>query len=151
MNNVLLPSRSRLGRWLTLAGSIVAFAATHAQIIPESSLPVGRLGASQFITPVNQRLTPAGKQLELPNIRPEVLALSPDGRLLVTSGQTHELIAIDPQNAQILQHVPLPADAGTNAPSKPVSEAVLNPDLKAQASYTGLAFSPDGSKIYLAN
>ena len=30
-------------------------------------------------------------------------------------------------------------------------EAILNPDEKAQLSFTGLEFSPDGSRIYLAN
>ena len=32
-----------------------------------------------------------------------------------------------------------------------VSEQILNPDKDAQASYTGLIFSPDGRRIYLSN
>ena len=80
----------------------------------------------------------------------QALALSPDGRLLVTSGQTNQLIVIDSFSGQILQRVPLP-DAGKNQPERSVSDAVLVPDLGAQLSFTGLAFSPDGSRIYLAN
>jgi YVTN family beta-propeller protein len=45
--------------------------------------------------------------------------------------------------------VPLPAD--TLPEQGPVSAEILNPDSKAQLSFTGLAFSPDGSRIYLSN
>src|ERR1051326_6513025 len=57
---------------------------------------VGRLGSNRFYTPVNQVLTPAGLQVELPGMRPQALALSPDGKLLVTPGKTHELVVINP-------------------------------------------------------
>ncbi len=106
--------------------------------------------ADGFETPVNQLLTPAGRQVELPGMRPQALALSPDKRLLVTAGQTHELVVLDPLSGNILQHVPLP-DAGEDHAPVPVSEAILAPDLKAQLSYTGLIFSPDGSRLYMAN
>ena len=42
-----------------------------------------------FITPVNQVVTPAGILVELSGMRPQALALSPDGKLLVTAGLTH--------------------------------------------------------------
>jgi YVTN family beta-propeller protein len=109
------------------------------------------LGQAREISAVNQLLSPAGMQVELPGMRPEALALSPDARLLVTSGQTHELVVLESQTGRIIQRVLLPPDTNTNAPTKPVSEAVLNPDLKAQISFTGLVFSPDGSRIYFAN
>ena len=44
-------------------------------------------------TPVNQLVTPAGILVSLPGMRPNALALSPDGKLLVTSGLLPELIA----------------------------------------------------------
>jgi DNA-binding beta-propeller fold protein YncE len=112
---------------------------------------VGANDINFFSTPVNQLLTPAGKQVELPGMRPESLALSPDGKLLVTSGTTHELVVVDPATGQILQHVKLPTDNIKDAPTQPVSDVFLNADLKAQASFTGLVFSPDGSRIYLSN
>src|SRR6516162_2485310 len=62
---------------------------------------VGRLGTNRLYTPVNQVLTPAGLQVELPGLRPQALALSPDGRLLVTSGKTHELVVIDAHSARV--------------------------------------------------
>ena len=117
---------------------------------PATSDPVGPNGADGFETPVNQLLTPAGRQVELPGMRPQALALSPDKRLLVTAGQTHELVALDPLSGKILQHVPLP-DAGKDRPSGPVSLAIPAPDLRAGISYTGLIFSPDGSRLYMAN
>src|SRR5712691_2825525 len=119
---------------------------------PATCAPVGRINTNEFATPVHQRLTPAGTQLELPGMRPLALALSPDGRLLVTAGLSHELVVVNPVPGQIEQHVPLPADDDTsNRPGGAVSEVVLDPDLKAQMSFTGLAFSPNGSRIYLAN
>ena len=42
------------------------------------------------MTPVNQVLTPIGRQVDLPGMRPQGVALSPDGKLLVVSGKTSE-------------------------------------------------------------
>ena len=109
---------------------------------------VGR-NTNGLVTPVNQLVTPAGKQVELPGIRPNALALSPDGKILVTAGLTHELLVVDPAAGKILQRVSLPSDKTRE--QAPVSVEILNPDGKAQLSFTGLAFSPDGSRIYLSN
>jgi len=100
-------------------------------------------------TPVNQRVTPAGTQVGLPGMRPQALALSPDGKILVTSGLTHELVVVNPATGKIWQRVPFPSDKVQE--EKPIVEGILNPDEKAQLSFTGLAFSPDGSRIYLSN
>ena len=121
------------------------------QTFGSTSLTVGRMGANEFETPVNQRLTPAGTLVELADMRPQALALSPDGRLLVTAGMTHNLVVLDSVSGKILQYVPFPQDAGNDLGAAPVSETILEPDLKAQLSFTGLAFSPDGSRIYMAN
>lgn len=68
---------------------------------------VGRLGTNFHVTPTSQILTPAGLQVELPKMRPQALALSPDGRLLVTSGRAGKLVVIDPASGLILQSVAL--------------------------------------------
>src|SRR4051812_1374212 len=57
---------------------------------------VGRVGPNRAVTPVNQVLTPFGRVVELPGLRPQALALSPDGRLLIVSGKSSELVVIDP-------------------------------------------------------
>lgn len=109
---------------------------------------VGRVSGG-LVTPVNQLVTPAGTLIELPRMRPQALALSPDGKLLVTAGLTHELVVLDPVTGKILQHVDLPSD---KAPAQASPDAaILDADDKAQLSFTGLTFSPDGSRIYLAN
>ena len=109
---------------------------------------VGR-GANGLVTPVNQLVTPAGIQVELPRVRPNALALSPDGKLLVTAGLTHELVVVEPATGTISQHVAFPSDKIQE--EAPVSTEILDANKKPQLSFTGLAFSPDGSRIYLAN
>jgi len=101
-------------------------------------------------TPVNQVITPAGVLLELPGVRPNALALSPDGQRLVTAGLTQRLIVVNPKTARILQKVRLPAEDDL-PPTATVSNSIVQPNEKAKLSFTGLVFSPDGSRIYLAN
>ena len=134
---------------LMLSLSRIGFRAQAEADLSFTAEPVGRPATNRFITPVNQILTPAGTLTELPGIRPQALALSPDGQTLATSGLTHELIVIDPGTGSIRQRVPFPS--GQLLPAAPVSPELLNPDAKAQISFTGLAFSPDGSRIYLSN
>ena len=112
---------------------------------------VGKIGTNIFYTPANQILTPAGIQVALPGMRPQAIALSPNKKILVTSGKTHDLVVIDPRNGKILQNVPLPSDKDTDPSPKPVSAEILKPDTEGQLSFTGLIFSPDGARIYLAN
>jgi DNA-binding beta-propeller fold protein YncE len=112
---------------------------------------VGHRRDGSVLTPVNQVLTPLGKQIDLPGLRPQALALSPNGRLLVTSGKTSELVVIDPARAVIKQRVLLPAEESETAVEPPVSEQVLHPDEEGLLSYTGLIFSPSGSEIYMSN
>jgi DNA-binding beta-propeller fold protein YncE len=109
---------------------------------------VGRNGDTT-ITPVNQVVTPAGKLTDLPGMRPQALALSPDERILVTAGLTHVLVALDPATGAILQRVSLPT--GQVGENGPVAPAILNPDEKAQMSYAGLIFSPNGGRIYMSD
>ncbi len=114
--------------------------------------PVKRSSTNRIMTPVNQWVTPTGRVLELPEMRPQALALSPNGKILVTSGKTHELVVVDPVNSTIRQRVPLPAESvGQAANPDAVSSHILKPDDEGQVSFTGLVFSPDGARIYLAN
>jgi len=115
------------------------------------TLLVGRHRDDVIVTPVNQLLTPAGIQVELPGMRPQAIALSPDGKLLVISGKTSQLVVINPDNGEILQRVNLPAEGQHEPPPDAVSPNILNPDRSGQVSYTGLVFSPDGKWIYMSN
>jgi YVTN family beta-propeller protein len=111
---------------------------------------VGRISEQKVMLPVSQILTPAGQQVELPKMRPQALALSPNGRLLVTSGKTTNLVVIDPDSGKILQRVSLPSDKTTEPPPD-VSSHIIQPEKDAQLSFTGLIFSPDGKRVYLSN
>src|SRR5208337_2865178 len=94
-------------------GLLAAVALTTMRVVasPENfeatTEAVGRV-TNGIETPVNQLVTPAGTVVELPGMRPQALALSPDGNLLVTAGLTHELVVLDPATREILQRVPLP-------------------------------------------
>jgi len=141
---------------LVVAGCILAVATgcqSEMQISPGGATHefVGRLASKRYYTPVNQILTPTGLQVELPGMRPQALALSPDGSLLVTAGKTHDLVVINPYSGAILQHVALPSEDDKEPNPAPVSGQILEPDTKGQLSFTGLIFSPDGKRIYLAN
>jgi YVTN family beta-propeller protein len=84
-------------------------------------------------------------------MRPQALALSPDGRLLVAAGKTHDLVVLDPATGEILQRLAFPSDKGTEVTPDSVPQEILHPDRDAQLSFTGLAFSPDGTRFYLAS
>ncbi len=112
---------------------------------------VGQLDANRIYTPVNQVLTPAGRQVELPGLRPQAMALSPDGRLLAVSGHTPEVVVLDPATGSIRQRVPLPSEADEDLSTDVVSTHIMAPDKSGQVSFTGLVFSPDGTRLYLAN
>jgi YVTN family beta-propeller protein len=114
-----------------------------------STETVGQAGPQRYVTPIHQVLTPTGIQVELPGLRPQAVALSPDGRLLATSGKTRQLILLDPKTGDIRQRVTLPSSE-TRSPND-VSSHILKPDESGQLSYTGLIFSPDGTRIYLSN
>ncbi|MGC8743694.1 MAG: bifunctional YncE family protein/alkaline phosphatase family protein [Verrucomicrobiia bacterium] len=118
--------------------------------INRTRLPAGKIAENRYYTPANQILTPSGIQVELPGMRPQALALSPDGKILVTSGKTHDLVVINPQTGAILKKVPLPSEKDLKPPES-ISTHILSPDKEGQLSFTGLIFSPDGKRIYLAN
>ena len=123
----------------------VDFGATSETVGPHDA----GLMQKRFVTPVNQTITPAGVQIQLPGLRPNALALSPDHSLLVTAGLGSQLLVLDAQTGKILQRVAFPKDQ--TPLEAPVSAAILNPDHPAQLSFTGLVFSPDGTRIYLSN
>jgi len=112
---------------------------------------VGVTGPDRTVLPVNQVLGPAGTQIPLPGLRPQALALSPDGRILAVSGKASELVIIDPSAGTIIQRVALPSEGQNKPPPESLSTGILEPDEKGQLSYTGLIFSPDGRRIYLSN
>jgi len=130
---------------------VVCFAAASGRAASEGDQErVGYAEDSRAVTPVNQWITPFGRQLDLPEMRPQALALSPGGKLLVTAGKTSELVVIDPKSAAIRQRVLLPSER-TQEEQTPVSEQVLYPDESGQLSFTGLIFSPAGDRIYMSD
>lgn len=135
-----------------------AFRAAAALIVASISiaLVVERRGlcAPQAIvtaeSPLNQTITPAGELIELPDMRPQVLAISPNGRWLMTSGKTNKLVVINAETMKVAQSVDFPSNDQLSEPSN-VSDNILKPDPTALVSYTGLVGSSDGKHVYVSN
>ena len=136
---------------LLLAGGGTIPRQLFAEDVPSFDATTNAVGrnAGGLETPANQIVTPAGTQVELPGVRPNALALSSDGRLLVTAGIAHELVVLDPATGTVLQKVALSSGQVRELP--PLTAAILGADEKAQLSFTGLKISPDGTRIYLSN
>lgn len=122
----------------------------RAQESPPADERVGRTSPIRAVTPVNQVLTPFGRQVDLEGLRPQALALSPDGRLLVVSGKTSEIVVLDPELGAVRQRIPFPKPQDAKIPPGS-SPNILKPDESGQVSYTGLLFSADASRIYVSD
>lgn len=146
-----MPQRANSHSFAALLIAALVFESAVAAASPGTTEPVGPAGPNRFVTPSSQILTPAGKQVFLPDLRPQAIALSPDGRMLIASGKTAELIVVNPVTGEVIQRVALPADAKAEGPQDPISTHLLRPDTHGQLSFTGLIFSRDGRRIYLSN
>lgn len=137
-------------RRVTVAASLTLAAVACGSRADDPQERVGRAADDRVVTPVNQLLTPAGIQLHLPGMRPQALAISPDGRLLVTSGKTNELVVIDAASGAVVGRVRPPAD-DIRQPPADASDRNLAPDTGAVQSFTGLVFAADGRRVYMSN
>ena len=137
----------REARWLVWAACLSPCVVVTAEDPTER---VGRMAEGRAVTPVNQVVTPAGRQVELPGLRPNAVAISPDGRLLATSGKTNEVVIVDPVTGDVIQRVKPPAG---DVVEPPAEGDVRNqkPDTKAIESFTGLVFSPDGRRLLMSD
>ena len=137
--------------WILSLPGVISARAQSAEQFGATTKTVG-WQTNGFETPDNQFLTPAGRLVGLPGVRPNALALSPDGKALATSGMQPELIIVDAATGSIRQRVPFPSDQqlpALDSVSKVVPVLNLNP--KDKLSFTGIVFSPDGARIYLSN
>jgi len=101
------------------------------------STKVGRGEGNRYTTPTGQILTPAGQQIELPGLRPQALAFSPDRRIVVTAGKTNAIILIDAATGQILQRASLSTnrtEAKAEAKRKESDDPADSPELRHQES-----------------
>lgn len=137
-------------RLTILAAALIACRPIHSGE-PTDHETVGRKADGRVALPVNQQVTPAGRQLELPGLRPQVLALSPDGSVLVTSGKTSELVIVDAATGVVCQRVAMPGKSDTASSPAPASANFLKPDKDALVSFTGLVFSRDGRRLFLSD
>ena len=141
------------------AGQVTAFPQSMIRKT-ESESNVGRVGLNRYLTPTGQVLSPEGMQVELPGMRPQSLALSPDAKLLAVSGKTHQLVLLHPATGQILQRINVFTNlfettltAITNSTAVPakvsyVTAMKARPSVNASFYLSSLVFSPDGKWIY---
>ncbi len=142
--------QGRQGKIAALSWIAIMVTMSHAISQDSSRERVGRDEAGSLMTPVHQRITPYGAWVELPGLRPQAVAISPDGTVGITSGKTNKLVVFEPRTGKLLQSVDMPNEAlsidrSANAPNN------LKPDEKEILSFTGLIFSKDGKQIYFSN
>ncbi|MBL8729444.1 MAG: phosphoesterase [Planctomycetes bacterium] len=136
----------------TMACSLLTLACSAPEPVrlPATREPVGRAADGRQLTPVQQTLTPYGTFVDLPGLRPQALARSPDGRHLYVAGKTSELLVLDAGSGEVVQHVPLPNERQAG-PATGATGNELQPDTRGQLSYTGLVVAADGRTIHLSN
>ena len=110
---------------------------------------VGRHGANRTVLPVNQVVTPLGVQVELPGLRPQALALSPDGGILITAGKTRGARGGGPVHRHRPPARAAPEDEG-RAPGRR-RRTSSSPTRKGSSATPGLRFSPDGRRAFLSD
>jgi YVTN family beta-propeller protein len=104
--------------------------AAAADLGPFGTAHVGRQADGSVIVPTNQRITPAGRQVEFPG-RPTTLALRPGGHTgAVLNGASSAVVIVDLDNGALLQRFTPGGSAG---------------------SYDGLAYSADGSELFASD
>ena len=150
-NDCLVAVKTVILTVIVVLGAVWAVQARQSKVGDADQEPARRDDGNRVVTPVNQIVEPVGRQLDLPKLRPQALALSPDGQILATSGKNHDLLIIDPVSWKIVQTVPLPPNEAPQADQGAASPRNLTADEKSQLSFTGLVFSPDGSCIYLSD
>ena len=135
-----------------LSASVIAVAICCTPAVADdfatTGATVGHAGGGVMVTPVNQVVTPAGKVVELPGMRAQAVAMSPNGKILVVAGLANRISVIDPGAGEVLQNVRMPDSVTEAVPS--AAQRNLNPNRRSTMSMGGLAFSPDGSRIYLS-
>ncbi|MCU0876028.1 MAG: YncE family protein, partial [Pirellulaceae bacterium] len=147
--------RSRCQSWILVAAALYCSAAgaTAGESPPRADdrlERVGRQADGRTVLPVNQVVTPVGAQVELPGLRPQALALSPNGQLLAVSGKTAEVLILDPATGAVRQRVAIRTGSAASTPGAPIAN-LIEPRAKGQVSFTGLVFTPDGTRLLLSN
>lgn len=99
----------------------------HGLLTAQEELVVGLQPDGSVVTPTHQILRPAGLQILFPG-RPVDLALSPDGKWLAAQNKS-SLVLIRVRDRTVMQTLDLP---------------------KGGMSFKGIAFSTDGSRIYVS-
>ncbi len=165
--------RSRTTLPCLVAISFFAIAA-HAQVAPPPAQQkpaltgkVGKLGENQWLLPTGQIISPAGQRIDFPGVRPQALALSPNGKFLAVAGSSKDVFIFDAVTGRELSHTTMPGDAKAAPPAKPGAlpaaapaakkdEPVADsgdpkPDMGGKMSFAGLAFSPDGARLFVSS
>ncbi len=119
-----------LGTSFELDGASVALTRANA---------VGRIATNRYALPTGQLLSPTGTQIELPTMRPQVIALSPDRKVLVTAGKTNGIAVIDIATGKVIQMATLSTNTA-EAKAAADKEKKEKDDLEA-----GIVVAPDAA------
>lgn len=118
---------------------------------PSTDDRTGKIGEQTWLLPTGQIIRPAGRQVDLPGWRPQTVTLSPDGKFVAVAGGTKDVLLLDPVTGKELGRAAMPADTKPRSDARSAESTDLSPDRGAKMSFSGLAFSPDGSRLYVSS
>ena len=164
--------RAVLPRLVVAATFFAPFAHADLASPPSAAEKVGKLAEGRWLLPTGQIIAPAGRQIDLAGIRPQALTLSPNGKFLAVAGSSKDVLIFDSATGQEISRTTMPGDAKAAEPPKPDAIAPAatpapaadgkkddaasdngepKPDRDGKMSLAGLAFSPDGTRLFVSS
>ncbi len=119
--------------------------------LPPAEMQTGKIGDNTWLLPTGQIIKPAGRQIDLPGWRPQTVTLSPNGKLVAVAGGTKDVLILDPVTGKELGSAVMPMEKKGSDKAKSSGSAELSPDKGAKMSFSGLAFSPDGARLFVSS
>ena len=136
------------GCLVAVSGKVFADLRVSDTAAPHVVGRTGRIGDNMWLLPTGQIIKPAGRQVDLPGWLPQSVTLSPNGKFVAVAGGTRDVLLLDPVTGQEVGRAAMPVETKARADGESTD---LSPDRGAKMSLSGLAFSADGSRLFVSS